>query len=53
MVVVLDMLKSLLILGQGRMICCVPWSFWLSLIKALKKLSSFKYVLKCLAELVN
>jgi len=53
MAVLLDMQESLLTLGQGRMICCVPWLSWLPLIKALKKLSSFKYVLKCFAELVN
>lgn len=53
MAVVLDVQKSLLILGLGRMICCVPWLSWLQLIKALIKLSSFKYVLKCFAELVN
>lgn len=53
MAVVLDMTKLLLILGQGRKIYCIPWLSWLLLIKALKKLSSFKYVLKYLAEIVN
>lgn len=52
-VVVLDVLKLLLILGQGRIIFCVPWFSWLPLIKTLKQSSSFKDVLKCFVELVD
>lgn len=33
--------------GENDLICCVPLLSWLPLIKALKKPSSFKYVLKC------
>lgn len=33
--------------GKNDLICCAPLLSWLPLIKALKKLSSFKYVLKC------
>lgn len=33
--------------GKNDLIYCVPSLSWLPLIKALKKLSSFKYVLKC------
>lgn len=32
--------------GKNDLICCNPSLSWLRLIKALKKLSSFKYVLK-------
>lgn len=33
--------------GKNDLLCCVALLSWLPLIKALKKLSSFKYVLKC------